>query len=67
MGKEKEKEKDLEEERKEKVIMGCKISTWFRLFNAAIGACMILYSVFSFFQLGGDSVVLVYSFKVYEV
>ena len=39
------------DERKERVCMGCKLNTWFKLVNMILGGLMILLSVVSFFSI----------------
>ena len=57
-----------EPEMKEKQVLGCNWSTWFKIINLIVGALMIAYSVFSFFEIpGGTDAIMVYTFKVYEM
>ena len=50
----------------ERKILGCKVDTFIGIFNMAIGAIMIFYSIFSLFDISFDSeLVIDYIFKVY--
>ena len=49
-------------------MLGCNWSTWFKLINLVVGALMITYSVFSFFEIPiEEGAVMIYTFKVYEM
>ena len=56
-------------EKKEKVMCGCKFSTWIKMVNCLLGAAIVFYSVLSFFTipLNTGQMVVAYSFKVYEM
>ena len=56
-------------ESKEKIMCGCKFSTWIKMVNCVLGALIAFYGVFSFFEvpLGNGEIVIAYSFKVYEI
>lgn len=56
-------------ERKEKTVVCCKVSTWFKLVNMVLGGLMIVFSIFTFFSIDvpTDQLIMVYSFKVYQM
>ena len=55
----------------EKEMLGCKLSTWAKVINMALGALMVFYSIISFFSVALDvfdaSPILIISFKIYEM
>ena len=49
-------------------MAGCTWSTWIKLLNMLMGAAMVAYSIFSFFEVRLDSnAIMVYTFKAYEM
>ena len=64
----KEKKEEKTEERKEKVIAGCRVSTWVKFVNMILGGLMIFYSVVSFWSIPIDTTaVIIITFRVYEM
>ena len=57
-----------EEKREERKMMGCGCSFWVKLLNMCLGALMMFYSIFSFFEVHlNNNAVIIYMFKSYEV
>ena len=54
---------------REKQVLGCNWSTWFKLINLVVGVLMCAYAFFSLFEIGGGetSLIMIYIFKIYEM